>query len=154
MSTNCSEFITDGDTDDLDLCRCPKCKGFLPRNFPLGGQFLCKKCGTVLETIPSNVEDPDEEEGSDYEFGGRICLVPDYAVKIDRTLPPKVKTPVKKKTSLRAVGRAFFRRVWEDGDGKRYVEFYPDKVELTDPRILKIIEDPKEVTKKNIVSTK
>ena len=154
MSTNCSEFITDCDTDDVDRCRCPKCKGFLPRGFPLGEQFLCKKCGAVLETMPSKVEDPDEEEDTKYELGGRICLVPDYAAKIDRTLPPKVKKPIKKKTSLWAVGKAFFRRVWEDENGKQYVEFYPDKVELTDRRILKIIEDPKEVTTNDNISTK
>ena len=78
------------------FCRCPKCKGFLPQSFPIGKPFTCKKCGSVLETIP-NYEDakdadwledmkedfkdltPKEVDEEVYEnYGGKICLVPDY----------------------------------------------------------------------------
>lgn len=104
---NCSIFIVGDDWDSYDhvyqtLCRCPKCGGFLPRNFPVGGtQFKCNKCGSILETIPDIqtasedgfLEDmeADIEEGewtqddideAIYEsYGGKICLVPEYAVK-------------------------------------------------------------------------
>lgn len=83
----CTTFIND-DYEDRPvhetLCRCPKCKGFLPRNFPLGKQFRCKKCGIILETIPSNPyadEDDIEDDSDDYEYGGKICIVPDYTIK-------------------------------------------------------------------------
>lgn len=158
----CSDFeIEGGDPDTWSPCHCPKCGAYLPRDFPLGEQFVCKKCGTVLETIPrklDDLEDPDEyikpSKGEEYLYGGRICIVPAYAVEIDATLPPKVKKPVKRKTNLWALCREGFRRVFEDQDGKRFIELYEKatdsfekvKVELTDARILKLIEDPKKDT--------
>jgi len=90
----CVEFIQDDWGDGYDvptyatLLRCPnpKCRAWLPRDFPVGSQFKCKKCGSVLETIPNtdNIEEEEEEMDDDeiYEYyGGKICLVPEYAVK-------------------------------------------------------------------------
>ena len=106
---NCTIFMIGDEWEEYGdvwktLCRCPKCGGFLPRSFPTNGsQFKCKKCGSALETIPdmqTAVEDGmiedlkadiEESEWSQedideavYEsYGGKICLVPEYAVKKD-----------------------------------------------------------------------
>ena len=90
----CAIFSTDGDYTGNSaswefLMRCPNCKGWLPRNFPIGESFICKKCKATLETLPSipetwtNREGKKEtqEEDSDYEFGGRLCVVPEDLVK-------------------------------------------------------------------------
>uniref|UniRef100_A0A6M3M4G1 Uncharacterized protein n=2 Tax=viral metagenome TaxID=1070528 RepID=A0A6M3M4G1_9ZZZZ len=122
------------------MCRCPKCSGFLPRNFPLKKQFLCRKCGVVLETLPSLTEDPDDDGDPDYRWGGRICVVPDYAVTISTELPPRPVRHEKKKTSKWAMGVNFSRRVWKDKTGE-FVEVYPERIDLEDPRILQIVED-------------
>ena len=139
--SQCTEFGA-GDYDEYTLlCRCPNCKGFLPRDFPIGKQFQCRKCGAILETIPSPIDDPDIEEDIDYEFGGRICLVPGYAVKISTTLPPKPMRQRKRKTNLWAMGAGFSRRVWEDREGKQFIEVGPERMELGDPRILQVTEE-------------
>ena len=62
------------------LCRCPKCKGWLPQNFPIGKPFTCKKCGAILETIPDTTDLEEEEkdltDDEVYEsHGGKICLI-------------------------------------------------------------------------------
>lgn len=75
--SKCSLFIVDQIDEDTPLCRCPNCKGWLPRDFPNDKSFTCKKCGETLITIPSHVEDPDDPEDTEYEFGGRICVLPD-----------------------------------------------------------------------------
>ena len=69
--------------------RCPKCKGWLPSNFPIGRSFVCRKCGSTLETLPSIPETWTDREGrkhtdeedTDYEFGGRLCVIPGDVVK-------------------------------------------------------------------------
>ena len=143
--SQCTEFMV-GDYDEAStLCRCPHCQGYLPRDFPIGKQFLCRRCGAVLETIPSPIDDPDIEEDTDYEFGGRICLVPGYAVKIDTTLPPKPRHMRKRKTNLWAMGAGFSRRVWEDRDGKQFIEIGPERIELEDPKILQVTEEKENV---------
>lgn len=145
--SQCSIFIPMYD-EEWNPCRCPQCKGFLPAHFPINEQFLCRKCGSVLETLPSLVEYSDDEEDLDYKYGGRICLVPEVAITIDTTLPPKPKRHHKKRTNMWAIGRAFSRRVWEDHDGQ-FIEIYPERIELTDSRILQIVEDqPSEGSKK------
>ena len=71
------------------LMRCPNCKGWLPRDFPLEESFVCKKCGSTLETLPSipetftnlKGEKETEPEDTDYEWGGRLCIVPEDVVK-------------------------------------------------------------------------
>jgi hypothetical protein len=95
---NCTGFVLGDWTEEwarYHPCHCPKCGGFLPSSFPTDGkQFTCKKCGSVLETIPNSPDDEFvkelEEDGFEQweidemtmeNYGGRICLVPDYAVK-------------------------------------------------------------------------
>lgn len=73
--------MDEDESDERELVHCPKCDKPLGREFRYGRQFICHNCGAVLETMPSKVEDQDEEEDTDYEFGGRLCLVPEYAVK-------------------------------------------------------------------------
>lgn len=137
---SCTNF-TIIDYDDWTPCRCPECGGFLPKDFPMGEQFLCRRCGAVLETLPSPVEEDDEED-TDYERGGRICLVPDYAIKISTELPPKPLRQRKKKTDKWAMGVGFARRVWKDEKGE-FVEVYPERIGLDDPRILQVVEGEK-----------
>lgn len=132
----CTEFMTDGD-DDWPLCRCPSCNGFLPRSFPIGEQFQCKRCGAVLETLPSIPDDPDEEEDTDMEFGGRICKVPDVAVKILVVKYPRPPRKRKHRTDKWALGEKFSRRVWKDRDGE-FINVAGERIELNDSRILMV----------------
>jgi len=82
--SKCSTFVYGYDESDYDpraLPRCPKCKGFLPKDFPLGKPFKCNKCGAKLETIPNteSLEDEDKEldDSEVYEhYGGKICEIP------------------------------------------------------------------------------
>ena len=122
----------------MSLMRCPSCKGWLPNDWPVGKQFQCKKCGTVLETLPGNEEGDDGAEP--YDYGGRLCVVPDYAVKIIKVAYPiKRVKKMKKKTNLRAMGRTWTRRVWEDEKG-RYIEIWPlGRLALDDPKVLRIV---------------
>jgi len=141
---NCTEFVMEG--DDLDLCRCPGCQGFLPRDFPIAKQFQCKRCGAVLETLPSPVDDPDGEEDSDMEFGGRICEVPDVAVKIITLQYPRPRIPRRHKTNKWASGEKFIRRVWKDVNGEFITIAAPGsryRIALDDPRILRVFEGEK-----------
>lgn len=141
---SCTNFMV-GDSDELGLCRCPSCSGFLPSSFPIGisKQFQCKKCGAVLETLPSSVEDPDDEEDSDMEWGGRICEVPTYAVKILTVQYPRPRKPRRrKKTDRWAMGVNFSRRVWRDKNGEFIT--IPERIALDDPRILKTLKLAKE----------
>jgi uncharacterized protein (DUF983 family) len=75
----CVEFVEwDGWEENKvweTLLRCPKCKGFLPRDFPVSYQFKCKKCGSTLEALPTDDLDPE------IEFMGKLCIVPDFAIK-------------------------------------------------------------------------
>lgn len=91
----CAEFGIDNWGVDRPvwetLMRCPACKGWLPQDWPIGKQFKCKKCGATLETLPSipetytqpNGKTHTEEEDADYEWGGRLCVVPDMTIKIN-----------------------------------------------------------------------
>lgn len=59
------------DNDDYrSLCRCPLCKGWLPRSFPTDKPFTCKKCGAELMAFP----ELDEESGEEEEWG-KICPI-------------------------------------------------------------------------------
>lgn len=138
----CAPFgMWDYEPDEVweSLMRCPACKGFLSRYFPIDKQFQCKRCGAVLETIPGN----EEGDGKDYEYGGRLCVVPDYAVKILVVgYPIKRVKRVKKKTNLRAMGHTWTRRVWEDEKGDQFIEIGREtSIPLSDPRILRTVED-------------
>ena len=88
----CAIFTTDdygSDDSWQNLMRCPACKGWLPSDFPIGKSFVCKKCGSTLETLPSipetwtnsKGEKVSDEEDTDCEFGGRLCVVPEDIVK-------------------------------------------------------------------------
>lgn len=127
------------DYDNWTPCRCPSCKGFLIRDFPIGKQFQCKKCGTVLETLPSRPDDPDEPEDTDMEWGGQICKVPDVAVEILVLKYPRPPRKRKHRTGKWAVGDKFNRRVWKDRDGE-FINVAGERVELNDSRILKILK--------------
>jgi len=72
MTENCIAFIT-VDEDDAPLLRCPKCKGWLPREFP--DVFNCKKCGERLEVFYD--VDPDDPDSEEYQ-AGRICKMPEH----------------------------------------------------------------------------
>lgn len=130
----CTSYVVI-DYDDYVPCRCPQCKGFLPRDFPTDGQFLCRKCGAVLEVLPEEDEEFDEEE-----WGGKICLVPDYAVNISTELPPKPKREIRKKTNRWALGAGFSRRVWRYRN-EEFIMIDGERIELDDPRIVNVIED-------------
>lgn len=133
--SECTEYSTNCD-DDLPLCRCPNCQGFLSRDFPLDKQFLCRKCGAVLEAI----------EG-EYRGEGQICPVPKYAVKISTELPPRRVRRQKKKTEKWAWGggifepgnfSAFSRRVWKDKEGE-FIEVDGERLDLSDTRIFTVV---------------
>ncbi len=70
--SNCNPFWMIEDTANS---HCPGCGGFLPRNWPTHKQFKCNKCGKTLEALPTDNEDQD------MEFGGKLCIVPEYAIK-------------------------------------------------------------------------
>lgn len=144
--SECTEFVVI-DCDDWVPCRCPSCKGFLTRDFPLGKQFQCKKCGSILETLPARPDDPDEEEDTDMEWGGRICKVPHYAVKIEVKKYPRAPRNRKHRTRKWALGEKFSRRVWKDKNGN-FINVNGERIELTDSRILKIHEGLKRARKK------
>jgi len=128
---NCSLFVIDWD-NEMRLCRCPSCKGYLPREFPLGKQFQCMKCGTVLETMPSLVEDPDDKEDTEYRYGGRICVVPEDCITmevIDVKANRKTKPFLKKTDRMIVTDLGFKRRVWEDRKGL-FIKINGKKVRL------------------------
>jgi len=69
----CTEFVElDPSYEEswMNLCRCPTCKGWLPRDFPIDEPFNCKKCGTELLTFPVY-----DEEGERMKFTGKICPI-------------------------------------------------------------------------------
>ena len=138
MIDKCTDFgIWEGPEEEWTPCRCPACKGFLPKDFPLGPQFQCRKCGTVLETLPSRPENPNDEEDTDMEFGGRICPVPGYAVKIETEKFPRPPRDRKHFTNMWARGEKFTRRVWTDKKGE-FINVAGERIELTDPQILEV----------------
>ena len=136
--------------DDWRPCTCPACKGFLPHDMPLDKQFLCKKCGKVLKTMPPLDEWMSWDQvlfdfdPNDYKHGGRICVVPEAAITISTELPPKRPRTHKKGTDLWATGIGFSRRVWEDRGG-RFINIDGERIDIHDPRILNTYEDPVEV---------
>lgn len=136
----CTLFASGDCYEEWIPCRCPNCKGFLPGHFPLSGQFQCKKCGAVLETLPNSDPDLDEDEqDSDMEFGGMICKVPDYAVKIEIKKYPRPPRIRKHRTDRWALGIGFSRLVWKDREGK-FITIAGERIYLDDPRILKITD--------------
>jgi len=145
----CSLFVTESESDRL--CTCPKCKGYLSRDFPIGKQFQCRKCGAVLETIPHNPyadEDDDLEDTSeDYEYGGKICLVPEFAIKIEvidfKELRKQNPNRPKKKTGKWALGEGFSRMIWVR-NGIEFIEIGHEVLQIADPRILMIQDESKE----------
>ena len=74
MGENCTPYETGEEWEDYDpweaLLRCPECKGWLPREFPLDKPFTCKKCGVELLTFPVY-----DEEGLLLEDQGKICPI-------------------------------------------------------------------------------
>ena len=58
----------DYDRPHRNFCRCPKCKGFLPQDFPIDKPFTCKKCGTELMVF-----EVQEEEEDHLGWDGKIC---------------------------------------------------------------------------------
>ena len=74
MGENCTPYETGEEWVDYDpwetLLRCPECKGWLPREFPLDKPFTCKKCGVELLTFPVY-----DEEGLLLEDQGKICPI-------------------------------------------------------------------------------
>jgi hypothetical protein len=70
--SNCTDYMfLESDDDSLELCRCPICKGWLPRDFPTDKPFSCKKCGTELLCFPDKIDDSDEF----VEETGKICPI-------------------------------------------------------------------------------
>ena len=141
---HCTQFIVWDDYDCWTPCRCPACGGFLPRDFPIGNQFQCRKCGQVLETMPNSDPDlEDDEQDDDMEHSGRICAVPDYAIKIEvidfKELRKQRKGKRKKKTNKWALGIGFSRKVWIK-DGIEFIEIEGETIPLDDPRINRIVE--------------
>lgn len=142
----CSLFVNESNSDRL--CTCPKCKGFLPYDFPIGKQFQCRKCGAVLETISHNpyLDEDDEEEDTskDYEYGGKICLVPEYAIKIEvidyKELQKHNPKRPKKKTGRWAMGNGFSRMIWVR-NGIEFIEIGHEVLQIADPRILMIQDE-------------
>ncbi len=74
MSENCTPYETGEGWVDYDpwetLLRCPECKGWLPRDFPLDEPFTCKKCGVELLTFPVY-----DEGGFLLHSQGKICPI-------------------------------------------------------------------------------
>jgi len=74
MSLSCTPYVSWDGWDESEpweiLLRCPECKGWLPRDFPLDEPFKCKRCGTELLTFP--VYDEDGELLMDQ---GKICQI-------------------------------------------------------------------------------
>lgn len=148
---SCSKFTFE-DPEHHRPCRCPICKGFLPGHFPIDKQFLCRKCGAVLKVYPSLDEymswteflfDPWDE----IRWGGRICAVPELAIKISTVLPPRQMKRHRKKTEMWALGGgifspgnyvAFSRRVWKDKEGE-FIEVGSERLDLADERIVQVV---------------
>ena len=121
-------------------CRCPRCNGFLPQDFPIGRQFQCRKCGAVLETLPEyDPELDDDEQDEEMEFGGMICKVPDYAVKIEIRKYPRTPRIRKHRTDRWALGIGFSRLVWKDKNGE-FILISGERISVEDPRILKFTD--------------
>ena len=90
MSENCTPYESWEGYDEYEawetLLRCPKCKGWLPRDFPLDKPFPCKKCGVELLTFPVY-----DEEGDLLQDQGKICPISKPLQRSDDSTP-KVKT--------------------------------------------------------------
>jgi len=136
----CTTFIVVEYGEEWSPCRCPACKAFLPRDFPLGAQFQCRRCGAVLETLPSPTEDPDDPEDIDYEFGGRICVVPKDCITIEVEPITRLAQPRRHATNKVAVTLlGFERRVWVDSDGE-FIKINGVRINLGDPLISEVFE--------------
>ena len=87
----CSPYVMSDDYDardlkempEADMCKCPKCDRGIPPDFSESVQFKCAHCGAVLEAIPEfdPDEDPEEPMYDEWNHPGKICIVPDYAIK-------------------------------------------------------------------------
>ena len=73
--SECIPFWMIEDDNDWTPAHCPGCGGFLLKHFPTDRQFKCRKCGRTLEALPT------EDEDQDMAFGGKLCIVPEYAIK-------------------------------------------------------------------------
>ena len=149
-----------GEYDEWSPCICPKCKGYLPENFPTteGIQFQCKKCSTVLEIIIKVDKEEKEEYEKSFEpgeeipeydptegdyWGGRICIVPENLItikKIDYAELRKTRPKSKRRTGEWAYGLGFSRAVWTDKEGD-YIKINGTRLSIGDSRIKIITSD-------------
>lgn len=53
-----------------NFCRCPICKGFLPRYMPDDKPFKCGKCGTELMLFPAT-----DSDGEEIPWESKICPI-------------------------------------------------------------------------------
>jgi len=65
----CEDRDWDHENPANNFCRCPKCKGFLPKDFPADKPFTCKKCKTELMVFPII------EDGEELGDMGKICPI-------------------------------------------------------------------------------
>ena len=125
-----------------NLCRCPNCQAFLPRDFPFETPFTCKKCGEVLTTKP----DVDEARNIS-KYHGQICMKPDHLKTEEekekqtqwvetRKKEPRIRS---KKVDKWAMGESFARRVWRDQAGQ-FITVNGERIPLDDKRIMLIHE--------------
>ena len=149
----CTIFVSDESYGDVwTPCLCPICRGFLPKDFPIGRQFQCRKCGAVLETLPTSDPDlNDDEQDDEMEFGGMICKVPDYSVKIAIRKYPRPARIRKHRTDRWALGIGFSRLVWKDKNGE-FILMDGERISLEDPRILKFTDRKSRARAKQIRS--
>jgi hypothetical protein len=90
-----------------------------------------------LEQIP--LFDPSEGDW----YNGRICLVPEYAVRIevvDYKELRKGRPKRKKKTEKMAYGLNFARRVWRDDKGE-FIDLLGERIALDNPMVKVVSPD-------------
>lgn len=132
----CTNFVIDYE-DDMPLCRCPNCAGFLPSHFPLDKPFRCNKCGVLLEAIT--------DEG---QYSGKVCMKPkhlwtekdisDHELWL-KEKPKREKTKQKTKTKYVAFTKSGHgRRVWDDAEGS-FITVIGTRIPLDSSEIVSIV---------------